>query len=82
MKTMIKNRIREVISQKEVKGFRFKPSNDFYRKIGIGRRRWGLLLRNEQPFTLDELKKIADFFDIELQLLYEHPVSSVKHTTI
>jgi len=63
MEKFPKNRISELLTINEDKqGLRFNPSRDFYIKIGIRQKRWGILIRNEQPATTEELLKIASFF--------------------
>lgn len=58
------NKIAEIISEKETEGFRFSPTKEFYHKIGIGRKRFGQLLRNEKPADLSELERIAKYFEV------------------
>lgn len=60
------NKIFEVIKSKENEGFRFNPTSDFYKKIGIKQKRFGQLMRNERSATIDELKAIGLFFGVEL----------------
>ena len=58
----VKNRIGFLILQKEKQGFRYKPGRDFFKQIGIRQKRWGILIRNEQAATTEELLKIANYF--------------------
>lgn len=67
----IKNRVAEFIKQKEQLGFKFAPSHDFYDKIGIKQKRFGIIYRNEQVATVDELNKIAAYFGFNLMDLIE-----------
>lgn len=74
MNTYPSNRIENLIKQKEIKGFRFLPDRSFYKEIGIKQRRFGLILRNDQPATTEELFKISKFFGFEYTelLIPEH----------
>jgi hypothetical protein len=62
MKTFPNNRISHLIQEKEKQGFRFSPDRSFYKKIRIRQKRWGILMRNEQPITTEELLKISEYF--------------------
>ena len=61
------NKIAKVIETKENESFRFRPTNEFYYKIKIGRKRFGQLLRNEKPADLSELERIADYFNVSVE---------------
>ncbi|HAF30552.1 MAG TPA: hypothetical protein DCG75_16030 [Bacteroidales bacterium] len=65
------NKIEELIKSKESKGLPFRPTQEFYDAIQINSKRFGLLRRNEKPATVDELKRIADYFEIPLKELIE-----------
>jgi len=67
----MKNRIKEVVKSKETDSFIFKPTKEFYKKIGINRKRWAMLIRNEIAPTIDELQSIASYFDVKLGDLYD-----------
>jgi plasmid maintenance system antidote protein VapI len=58
----IKNRIATLLKQRERQGFKFKPGREFFQKIGIKQKRWGILVRNDQAATTEELMKIAKYF--------------------
>lgn len=66
----VQNRLQDVIRQREKEGFPFKPSNMFYRGLGIHKRRFGQFLRNEKQPTLDELARIANCFNINPKDLF------------
>lgn len=66
----IQNRIGEIIRQKEKEGFPFKPSNVFYRELGIHKRRFGQYLRNEKQPDLEELTRIADCLNVSPKDLF------------
>ena len=71
MKKFIKNRISNLIQQSGKSGFKFTPDRAFYEKIEIKQKRWGLILRNEQPATTEELFKISEFFGFEYKDLLD-----------
>jgi hypothetical protein len=72
MKNFPKNRISELLAIKEAKqGFRFTPCRDFYVKIDIRQKRWGILIRNEQPATTEELFNVAIFFGFKYNEMLE-----------
>lgn len=63
--------IKQFIESKESKGFIFKPNGQFYSEVGINRKRWGQLYRGEKDPTLNELRNIAKYFEIEISSLIE-----------
>ena len=65
------NKIANLIQEKENSNFKFIPDANFYKHIEIGRKRWGQILRNEKSPTLEELKRIAIYFNVELFDLIE-----------
>lgn len=74
MKKFVHNRIAQLIKEKEQQehqGFHFIPDRDFYKAIDIGQKRWGFLLRNEQPATTSELLSIALYFNFKLTEVLE-----------
>ena len=60
------SKIQEVIKKKERNFFPFQPSRSFYEKININQKRWGMLTRGVASPTIDELKSIATFFEVEV----------------
>ncbi len=60
------NKIQKVIQEKEQECFRFHPERSFYDTVKINQKRWGLLINERVSPTLDELKSIAAFFDVEI----------------
>ena len=44
--------------------FTFRPKTELYSVLNIGQKRFGQLLRNEKQPTLDELQRIADYFNV------------------
>lgn len=60
----VKNNLAERIKELELNGFIFRPNRHFYTKIQIKQKRWGQIYRNEKPATLEELAKVASFFNI------------------
>ena len=71
-KIRIMNCIIELIRSKESDNFRFIPDPNFYKKVGIRRKRWGQLIRNEQSPTLQELQAISNFFNVKVTNLLEN----------
>lgn len=61
--------IQEIIKQKENEAFKFSPSPDFYKVIGINRRRWGQVFRGEIDPTVGEVNRIAQYFDVPVMSL-------------
>jgi len=43
----------------------FKPTRDFYKKVGIGQKRFGMLLKNETSATIDELENLKSYFGLK-----------------
>jgi len=48
----------------------FKPTREFYKSLGIGQRRWSLLLKNEKQPDLKELESLASYFECKPEDLY------------
>ena len=65
------NKIANLIQEKENSNFKFMPDMNFYKQIEIGRKRWGQLLRNEKSPTLEELQRIANYFNVSITELIE-----------
>lgn len=65
------NKIQNVIKGKETEVFKFVPNRPFYAKIGINRKRFGLIMRNELQPTYSELQSLAKYFEVELNTLVE-----------
>lgn len=70
MRTEAKNLIRELIDNKRVGTATWRPSMNDLRMMGIPRRRFGQILRNEQQPTLTELFAIAKFLDVNPKDLF------------
>ena len=58
--------ISKIIKSNEKRCFKFQPDAKFYKEVGINRKRWGLIFRDEIEPTIIELKAIALYFEIEL----------------
>jgi hypothetical protein len=58
--------ISELISKRESVAFRFRPKRDFYVKVGINRKRWGMIYRGEIEPVVSELQRIAEFFKVDV----------------
>ncbi|HBS87730.1 MAG TPA: hypothetical protein DEA97_14300 [Bacteroidales bacterium] len=59
-------KLHEIIQKNERKNFPFVPDKDFYNVVQINAKRWAKIYRNEVSPTLDEAKRIADFFNVEI----------------
>jgi hypothetical protein len=58
------NKLNEVITAKETKGFKFKPNNLFFKELGIGKKRFYAFLKNEVQPNLDEIERIAKVLNV------------------
>ncbi len=68
----LKNNLEKIISEHERQVQRpFKCSHDFYRFIGIGKRRFWQLVRNEKNLTILEMKRLADYFNVHIWELHD-----------
>lgn len=63
------NNIKEFIKHQEHGCFIFKPNSTFYNKVGIKRKRWAMILRKEVSPTIDEIGKIATYFNTSIEQL-------------
>lgn len=57
-------KIKIIIAKREKMNFRFSPDRQFYEAISINQKRWGQLYRGEVSPTIDELKAIAEYFEV------------------
>lgn len=64
--------IKHIIKDKETEAFKFSPSILFYHKVGIGRKRFWQLYRNEKSPTLDELQALSDYFNVPTERLISY----------
>lgn len=64
------NKIKRIVKSKEQHGYIFIPNHEFYQATGINRKRWGMIYRDEVSPTIDELKAIAAYFEIDLTKLF------------
>ena len=62
-------KIKSIIKEKEQKCFRFHPGKHFYDAVKINQKRWGQIYRGETSPTIDELKSIASYFEVEVNEL-------------
>ncbi|MGD9930049.1 MAG: hypothetical protein AB7U05_08515 [Mangrovibacterium sp.] len=63
------NAIKKVIDSKESEFFKFVPNQNFYKLVGINRKRFWQLYRNDKPATIDELTSISKVFNVDLSEL-------------
>jgi hypothetical protein len=65
------NKILNVIKSTETEILKFKPGETWYKKIGINKKRFWLLVRGDKPATIDELRIIAVAFKVPLNSLIQ-----------
>lgn len=59
------NRLKQTIEGMERPNFPFKPQKEFYHKLGIGRKRFWQIMRNEAQPNITEMESIAKYFGID-----------------
>lgn len=66
------NKIGQYFKEWEKRAFgTFKPNRLWFKNIGIGQRRWYLLLNNKLEPTAKELNTLANYFSCKVSDLYE-----------
>ena len=71
------NRINEIIkANEEQTKTSFKPTLDFFKFIGIGRKRFYQIVRNEVSPTFEEMQRLSDYFNVDILELHE---STIKY---
>lgn len=65
------NKISSIISSRETNFFKFTPDKVFYERTGIGRKRWGMIVRGEKSPTIEEAKKLAEIFELPITELID-----------
>lgn len=65
------NKIGKWITEREKIDFAFRPHREFYQKVGINKKRFWQIYRNEISPTIDEVRKIALYFQIDYHDLIE-----------
>lgn len=45
----------------------FIPTATFYNRVGVRRKRWAMLCRNEISPTLEELKSVGSYFEADIK---------------
>ena len=63
--------IQELVQSRESEVLKFKPSKDFYKQVGINKKRWGLIRRGEIEPVVSELQRIADYFKVDIMELID-----------
>jgi hypothetical protein len=63
------NKISQVIQKQEKPNFPFKPEKEFYESVGIKRKRFWAIFRNETQPKLDEMNAIANYFKVTVNEL-------------
>ena len=61
-----KTSLSEIIRRLPARGFVFKTSKSFFTEIQINQKRWGQIYRGEKSPTLEELERIASYFDVNI----------------
>ena len=69
------NNIYEAIIKKieDKNKIHYKPTKEFYNIVGIKQKRWGQILRNEHQPDIHQLKRLALFFNKEIDVLVNLP---------
>lgn len=57
--------VKQIIESEESEFFKFRPTREFYKMVGIGQKRWGQIIRNEVRLTIPEMLALAKFFNIK-----------------
>jgi len=48
-----------------------KPTRQFFRKVGIGQKRWRMLLRKQADPAAGEIERLAKYFGVKPSDIYE-----------
>jgi len=67
----MKYKVKEFINSKENQFFKFKPDVEFYKTVGINRKRFGMILSGKLEPKSNELENIAKFFNCKVADLVE-----------
>jgi len=65
-------KINEIIESMETEVLKFVPNEEFYKSIGINRKRWGMIFKHSTIPTLPELQKIANYFKVDITELVKN----------
>ncbi len=64
------SKISEIIKQFERPNFPFKPEKDFYKSIGLSKKRFWQIYKGEaENVQVIELQRIAQFFNLDFKEL-------------
>ena len=67
-----KNRLGQIIYEFEKRNcLQFKPTLAFFTQIGIGRKRFHQLCRNEKGITFGEMERLASYFGVHVLEMHE-----------
>lgn len=58
--------IAQILNTKAKYGF--SPTTSFYQQVGIKRKRWAMLYRDEISPTLEELRAICTYFEANIKI--------------
>lgn len=77
------NRINKIIkANEEQTKTTFKPTLDFFKLIGIGRKRFYQLVRNEVSPTFAEMQRLAEYFNIHILELHDTTIQYLPRKSI
>lgn len=65
------NNIGDYLSKITPTGFQLMAKREFFLSIDIRQKRWGQIVRNEVPATLEEFMRISKHFQIPLSKLID-----------
>ncbi len=71
-KTNDLTKLQKLIKGLERPNFPFKPDFIFYTQIGVKRKRWAQIFRNEKPATIIEIQAIAKYFNVSINDIIEN----------
>ncbi len=78
--TVCHNRLALIVAEFELqRKLHFKPNLDFFKYIKIGRKRYHKLLRNEADITFQEMRRLADYFDVDVLELHERTLPLLEN---
>lgn len=65
---IMKTRLAEIIKKLERPNFPFKPEKDFYKEIGISKKRFWQIYKDEADnLQVSELQRLADYYKVDLK---------------
>ena len=58
----------------------FKPTLAFFEHIGIGRKRYHQLMRNDRDITFQEMESLANYFKVNVLELHDRTLPLLETT--